>query len=179
MARGQRHPDPSKEPGLPAETVKVPWLKSVAEGKETKNKHLDQDFSNITTDLTFMFGLLILLSRVTVPGKSANTIVQLWTSITTTHSRSLEWHFLFLLFLLLLFFLLLLVLLRPCGCCELGALTLLNHQAAVVLVTGVIPGGLARGEIEIVDLPCHVLAAGEEGGVTSERPGWVFPVWDQ
>lgn len=45
-----------------------------------------------------------------------------------------------------------------------------------MLVAGVIPGGLARGEVEIVDFSCHVLAAGEEeggeeeGGVTSAPP---------
>lgn len=88
---------------------------------------------------------------------------------TTTHSRSLEWLLLLLLLLLLLFFLLLLVLvlLRPCASCsgrELGTLTLLGHQAAVVLVAGVIPGGLARGEVEIVDVSRHILAVGEEEG---------------
>lgn len=33
-----------------------------------------------------------------------------------------------------------------------------------MLVAGVIPGGLARGKVEIVDFSCHILAAGEEEG---------------
>lgn len=80
---------------------------------------------------------------------------------------SFEWFLLLLLFLLLLFFLLFLVFLGSCApsCgCELSSLTLLGHQASVVLVTGVIPGGLTRGEVEVVDVPCHVLAVGKEKG---------------
>lgn len=33
-----------------------------------------------------------------------------------------------------------------------------------MLIAGVIPGGLARGEVEVVDVACHILAAGEEEG---------------
>lgn len=40
-----------------------------------------------------------------------------------------------------------------------------------MLVAGVIPGGLARGEVEIVDFSCHVLAAGEEEGGEEEGGG--------
>lgn len=88
----------------------------------------------------------------------------------TTHTGSLERLLLLLLFLLLLFFLLLLllVLLGPRasrGGRELSTLALLGHQTAVVLVAGVIPRGLARGEVEIVDVARHILAVGvEEGG---------------
>lgn len=38
-----------------------------------------------------------------------------------------------------------------------------------MLIAGVIPGGLARGEVEIVDVSRHILAAGEEEG--GERRG--------
>lgn len=53
---------------------------------------------------------------------------------------------------LLFFFLLLPVLVRPAGAFGQSTLafTLLGHQAAVVLVAGVIPRRLTRGEVEEV-----------------------------
>lgn len=79
-----------------------------------------------------------------------------------TNCWSLQWHFLLLFFFVLLLLLLLLVLLSsspPSSACERGALALLHHQAPVVLITGVVPGGLTRREVEVVDVPRHVLAA--------------------
>ena len=90
-----------------------------------------------------------------------------------THSGSHERLFLplHLLFLFFLLFLLLLGLLLPSGACscsagagQLGPLPLLRHHATVVLVTGVIPGGLARGEVEVVHVTCDILAAGGTRG---------------
>jgi len=98
--------------------------------------------------------------------------------MTTTHSGSLERLLLLLFFLLLLFLLLLLLLLgsrAPDGGGELGALALLGHQAAVVLVAGVVPAGLSRGEVEVVDVSGHILAAGgEERGERKEWGGGYF-----
>lgn len=71
---------------------------------------------------------------------------------------------LFLLFVFLVFFLLLLLLLlctnAPFGVAEM--LALLHHQVAVVLVARVHPGGLARGEVEVVKVLCHILAVERE-----------------
>ena len=90
----------------------------------------------------------------------------------STHSGSHERLFLLLLlFLPLLLFLLLLGLLFPngayscrAGAGQLGPLPLLRHHAAVVLVTGVVPCGLARGEVEVVHVPRDILAAGGTRG---------------
>lgn len=181
---GREHPDLSEEPGCPAGMVEVPGLNSVPVGKKTQcpyGYNVSLASYSVLIKYTYLklhfFLLLNSIIHVTqseafLPLTRLNTKkykIKLWKNTTTTHSRSLERLFLLFLFLLLLFFLLLLVLvlLRPCASCsgrELGALTLLGHQAAVVLVARVIPCGLSRGEVEIVDIPRHILAAGEEGG---------------
>lgn len=68
------------------------------------------------------------------------------------------------LFLFLFFLLLLLLCSRACcSGCQLLALPLLDHQLAVVLIARVIPGGLARREVKIVDVPIHILTAKNRG----------------
>lgn len=49
-----------------------------------------------------------------------------------------------------------------------GSFSLLIYQAAVLLVTRVVPGGLARGEVEVVHVPRHVLTA--RGGRVTSAP---------
>lgn len=97
-----------------------------------------------------------------------------------TNPQSFQWCVLLLFLFLLLLFLLLFLLLGTQtlgGGRERAPPTLLDHQLAVVFIAGMVPRGLTRGEVEIVDVPRDILALEEEGrwkvGVTSasqERP---------
>lgn len=65
--------------------------------------------------------------------------------------------FVFLVFIFLFFlFLLLLHTSASVGVAE--TLALLHHKVAVVLIARMHPGGLARGEVEIVNVLRHILA---------------------
>lgn len=88
-----------------------------------------------------------------------------------THSRFLER--LLLLSLLLLVFL---CTFANCSRCKLELFTLLDYQLAVVLITRVIPGGLARGKVEIVDVTIHILAAEVVGQYVTSAPPKVIEI---
>lgn len=72
-----------------------------------------------------------------------------------------------LLFVLLVFFLLFLLFLLLLYTGSSGrvavTLALLHHQIAVVLITWMCPGRLARGEVKIVNVLCHILAVKKKG----------------